>query len=402
MKKHMYFLLFTASVALLVVVVGCSNRPVEVENPTPTVIALVTPEIVSTSEQGTNLPQTLPVPRLTPTARVGTVLSTTSTPTPCPVPPGWAAYVVRSGDTLFRIAQPYGITAEELQNINCLPSAETIQVGQTIYVPYLFPTAIPVRESSSPPVQPVVQPDLKKEVFLNTGGEPPSPSCVPPASAIAPQFTISERLKDMYALCVYDFPQTEEVKVDLYAPDGHWVASKAIPQSVVLNGRTIIKIKLWMPVGSPTGLWSATARSASASLEKQPFLISPITDTAINTMPAGEVNPFDIEKACRLGGSGFYSRGEDVIIRGTNFSAISSLPIGIYRLYLPDAPQSDTPYVLRWISTQPAEVNQGNFSISIRIQPSDPSETYWVIPVLDFDEDSYNSFDFKNDCYKVQ
>jgi hypothetical protein len=197
----------------------------------------------------------------------------------------------------------------------------------------------------------------------------------------------------MFALCVYDFPQAEELKVDLYAPDGHQVASKTFPGSGVVDGRTLLYIGLWMPVGSPTGLWSATVHSASASLEKEPFPISTINITTTNTMPKGETDPFETEKKC-----GFYSRGEEVVIRGINFESISSLPVGIYRL---TSDQSDGKYVLRWINTLPAEVKQGAFSISLTIQQSDHADTYYVLPVLNLKEPNYKDFDMQNDCYKV-
>jgi hypothetical protein len=200
----------------------------------------------------------------------------------------------------------------------------------------------------------------------------------------------------MYALCVYDFPQDKELKVDLYAPDGHLVASKTYPKPGMLGERTLLKIKLWMPVGVSTGLWHATVTTENVTLENQPFLISPITEMAINTMPTGEINPFETEKIC-----GVYARGADVVVRGVNFGSILNLPIGIY-LYTPDIPQIDGKYELPFIRSQSVQVNQGNFSTTFRVEPPDKAGTYWVLSILNLDQPNYQSFDIKNDCYKVE
>jgi LysM repeat protein len=59
-----------------------------------------------------------------------------SPPTPCKPPPGWVAYTVKSGDTLFEISQRTNVTVGQLQNANCLPDA-TIRAGQQLFIPFL-------------------------------------------------------------------------------------------------------------------------------------------------------------------------------------------------------------------------------------------------------------------------
>ena len=53
------------------------------------------------------------------------------------------SYTVQSGDTLFRIAQSFAVSAAELQTANCLTDANQIQVGQVLRVPRDLPTAVP-------------------------------------------------------------------------------------------------------------------------------------------------------------------------------------------------------------------------------------------------------------------
>ena len=53
----------------------------------------------------------------------------------CNTPDDWIRYTVESGDTLFQIAQLSLSSVQELVEGNCLESADTITVGQLIYVP---------------------------------------------------------------------------------------------------------------------------------------------------------------------------------------------------------------------------------------------------------------------------
>jgi LysM repeat protein len=70
------------------------------------------------------------VPAATPTAKAA-----------CGPPYGWVqSYVVRPGDTLYRIATSYGISVEALQRANCR-AGTTIYVGERLWVPFAYPVA---------------------------------------------------------------------------------------------------------------------------------------------------------------------------------------------------------------------------------------------------------------------
>jgi murein DD-endopeptidase MepM/ murein hydrolase activator NlpD len=49
-------------------------------------------------------------------------------------------YVVVQGDTLFQLSLRYGVSQAQLQAANCLVTPE-IKYGQTLYVPFVAPTA---------------------------------------------------------------------------------------------------------------------------------------------------------------------------------------------------------------------------------------------------------------------
>ena len=79
---------------------------------------------------------------------IGTTLYVPPVPTvtviPCGPPFGWVRnYIVRPGDTLFRIALAYNLTYPQLQRANCMGSSTTIYTGQRLWVPNI-PTRTPV------------------------------------------------------------------------------------------------------------------------------------------------------------------------------------------------------------------------------------------------------------------
>jgi LysM repeat protein len=81
--------------------------------------------------------------------------SPTAAPTICGAPSNWVVYVVQSGDTLFKIAQRVNSTVNQLIYANCL-SSDKIRTGQELLLPYL-PPPIPsptLIPSTKPPPSP--------------------------------------------------------------------------------------------------------------------------------------------------------------------------------------------------------------------------------------------------------
>ncbi len=71
----------------------------------------------------------------------------------CYIRTDWPTYRVQPGDTLFKVAQRTSSSVTELATANCLVNANTIFVGQILYVPRLpapLPTAFPLLEITSP------------------------------------------------------------------------------------------------------------------------------------------------------------------------------------------------------------------------------------------------------------
>jgi LysM repeat protein len=77
----------------------------------------------------------LPSLELTPGATIYVPPLPTQTRIPCGPPRGWITIIVQPGDNLYRLSQAYGITVAELQRANCMGNSTLLQVGKAIYVP---------------------------------------------------------------------------------------------------------------------------------------------------------------------------------------------------------------------------------------------------------------------------
>lgn len=119
MRKCLLLLL-----VLLVALIGGCQRP------KPTVILPQATEPVST-------PTTAPQATETPLPASPTPTATqVATPTPSPTAtPGVTVHIVSFGDTLFSIAQAYGVTVEAIAAANGLTYPYLIYVGQELVIP---------------------------------------------------------------------------------------------------------------------------------------------------------------------------------------------------------------------------------------------------------------------------
>jgi LysM repeat protein len=123
---------------------GCTGRVIT--GPTPTAaslaISLATPTVLPTL-----VPQILtPAP--------------TNTPAPTPTP---AVHIVQPGDTLLGIALQYGVTLEELYQVNGVLKPELLQIGQEIVIPVPGSVGKPVGDNSGAMIAPT-QPPLPVQV----------------------------------------------------------------------------------------------------------------------------------------------------------------------------------------------------------------------------------------------
>ncbi len=94
--------------------------------------------------------QPSPTPTVTLTPVKATPVANVPTLAGCQMRTDWPTYVVVRGDTLSNIARRANTTVAILTQANCLPNANTIIVGQKLYVPGPVATPAPVTSTSTP------------------------------------------------------------------------------------------------------------------------------------------------------------------------------------------------------------------------------------------------------------
>ncbi len=108
--------------------------------------------------------------------RVGQVLLIPDAAPSPPVPVAPAAYVVQRGDTLFRIAQRFGVTVRALMDANNLRT-EAIFVGQVLAIPGSGRSApsTPAVVTTTPASPPVAAPPADPQQIIGTDISEPRP-----------------------------------------------------------------------------------------------------------------------------------------------------------------------------------------------------------------------------------
>ncbi len=125
--------LWIVMIALIAAGLACNLGGSDNDNTTLPTLAPPTDAVIPTST-----PAQSPAPTLTPTPFLSATPQPTSAPA-CTPRTAWPTLTVSPGDTLFGIALRVGSTVDELVAANCLGNANTITVGQRLYVPNVPP-----------------------------------------------------------------------------------------------------------------------------------------------------------------------------------------------------------------------------------------------------------------------
>ena len=124
--------------------IGCSGRVITGPTPAPASLAI---SLATSTVLPTLVPQVLtPAP--------------TNTPAPTPTP---TVHIVQPGDTLLGIALQYGVTLEELYQVNGVLKPELLQIGQEIVIPVPGSVGKPAGDNSGAVIAPT-QPPLPVKV----------------------------------------------------------------------------------------------------------------------------------------------------------------------------------------------------------------------------------------------
>jgi LysM repeat protein len=74
----------------------------------------------------------------------------------CSQPEGWIVYTIQPGDTLYALSVRFGVSVQEIQQVNCMGSSTLLEVGKTIYLPQQpVSPGVPTPSGGIPTVVPV-------------------------------------------------------------------------------------------------------------------------------------------------------------------------------------------------------------------------------------------------------
>jgi sortase A len=159
--------------------------------PTPTLVPLTStplPPSPTLALSPTKGPTPSPTPTTSPTAT-----PPSQTPTPAPAEP--SIYVVQGGDSLWKIAESYGITVDALVEANGISRDDVIRPGQELVIPMpgqALPASLPRPPTSTPvslPAMPTAVPPTSAPGPApgpTQGPTSPDPSTRPPPAAAPP------------------------------------------------------------------------------------------------------------------------------------------------------------------------------------------------------------------------
>ncbi len=156
----------------------------------PGTIVTITPTPASPTSPPTSSGAITLAP-FTPTNSVSTPATIATLSGNCGPPPGWVkTYVVRPGDTLFRIAVNYSTTTAALQLANCKGSSTNISTGEILWVPNVAPLTPGVTNVPTFPSSTSVPTDPLTETSLPFTGTPsPTQTQVPATHTPLPTVT---------------------------------------------------------------------------------------------------------------------------------------------------------------------------------------------------------------------
>jgi LysM repeat protein len=85
---------------------------------------------------GTSVPKASPAPKAAPASPSATVPGTVGVDNPSPTAVGGVrSHVVAKGETLTQIAKQYGVSVEDIEQLNKITDAKKLQIGQTLKIP---------------------------------------------------------------------------------------------------------------------------------------------------------------------------------------------------------------------------------------------------------------------------
>lgn len=215
-----------------------SRTPTATRTPTPTRTPTNTPTFTRTPTP-TRTKTPTPVPTIT------TVMLITPTETPCSPAQGWLPYTIQNGDTLFSIAQRYGVSVDSLAAGNCITKQTIIYAGSTLLVPPNTPMII---SSSGNDVDGCTQ--ASAQITSPRPGESLDGFITVRGTAQGARYTLSWR-PDSPDVAFQVFEEVVQaasgdlghLDTDAFAPGTYWIGLVVLDSQDVIIGQCAIRIQ---------------------------------------------------------------------------------------------------------------------------------------------------------------
>jgi LysM repeat protein len=221
--------------------------------------------------------QTLVIP--TEETSTGTGGPATQPPTPVPTtssspPTAETTYVIKSGDTLSRIAVSHGVSVATLVQVNGITNPNLIYAGQVLSIPGAAgPTSAP---ESNPPPSPPTQPTPVPPPAPTPAPPPPAPPPAPTGQNLLPNPSFEDGYYHINGVPELQVPNGWVLELDTYQPyirlesrvfsrsflpssegslfiwDGDWTMK-------VFKGGARISFRLFTDVSLPAGTYQFSA-----------------------------------------------------------------------------------------------------------------------------------------------
>ncbi len=302
---------------------------------------------------------------------------------------------------------------------NTAPPPEIVTLGETTepLPPTATPPALPLSET---PVTPVanIKPELLEELFFTGAGG--GFSCDGPVylEPNHPEISFGTNIINQFTFCFFDFPINEQVRIQLFAPDGvelasgeffvsgaqvFWIRADGSFEDVgffcrkdeVCAGSKDFFTVVDIPRRSNASRIVASSQTAYAELQ---FEVNPW----IATWSGGASNSMDLFRL-DVAPCATVSAQSDLVITGGGFEPNAKVPLGIYAWVEHYEPFGARVHYDVWdlVYSQMAEADEwGQLNLTTKFNPARQASAYTVIAVLDAVSEKLGSAG-PNDCIEV-
>lgn len=292
-----------------------------------------------------------------------------------PSPTATPASLAQEPSSASRVAAPTTVEPTE-------PPAATVTSVAELAEPTNVPP--PASESAPPTPDAVVTGQLADELWVTGPPVFAIGSCMEAPEKVDLPAATWEAFLDVGHVCLWGFPENEDIRYEIYDPEGTRAAEGTIQAATFFEGPAVADVMIQLE-GQPSGDWTVYATSPSAQLEVKVWAEK-------SSWPKLEaVASHDITAL---------TAGDKVTLRGSGMPPEAAVPFGIY--FVEEDPAKGTHYQLVYDAALQVD-EAGEFTEVLEVEDSDPPGAYCaVVPLQPYYIPSTGpAFDGAMTCFSV-